>query len=65
MAEDGKAVLVISSEHFELFGLCDRVLVMGNGELQGQLLPQHYSEANLLRLAMSSGENNTNGEPDE
>jgi ribose transport system ATP-binding protein len=65
MAEDGKAVLVISSEHFELFGLCDRILVMGNGELQGELLPQDYSEANLLRLAMSSGNNDTNGESDE
>ena len=37
LAEAGKAVLVISSEHQELFGLCDRVLVMGEGELRGEL----------------------------
>jgi ribose transport system ATP-binding protein len=53
MAEAGKAVLLISSEHQELFGLCDRVLVMGEGELRGELTPQNYSEENLLSLAIS------------
>ncbi len=33
LAEAGKAVLVISSEHQELFGLCDRILVMGEGRV--------------------------------
>ena len=62
MAEDGKAVMVISSEHQELFGICDRVLVMGNGELQGELLPPDYSEENLLHLAMTSGPIQKGGE---
>jgi ribose transport system ATP-binding protein len=52
LAEGGKAVLVISSEHQELFGLCDRILVMGEGEIRGELLPPDYSEENLLSLAM-------------
>ena len=52
LAEQGKAVLVISSEHQELFGLCDRILVMGGGALRGELLPADYSEENLLSLAM-------------
>ena len=52
MAAEGKAVLVISSEHLELFGLCDRVLVMGEGRLRGELHPADYSEENLLTLAM-------------
>jgi ribose transport system ATP-binding protein len=52
LAQDGKAVLVISSEHQELFGLCDRVLVMAEGELRGELTPERYSEENLLSLAM-------------
>ncbi len=52
MAAAGKAVLVISSEHLELFGLCDRVLVMGEGTLRGELQPADYSEENLLALAM-------------
>jgi ribose transport system ATP-binding protein len=52
LAAAGKAVLVISCEHQELFGLCDRVLVMGEGELRGELLPDAYSEENLLSAAM-------------
>jgi ribose transport system ATP-binding protein len=52
LAEEGKAVLVISSEHQELFGLCDRILVMGEGEIRGELWPSDYSEENLLSLAM-------------
>ncbi|WP_349581658.1 sugar ABC transporter ATP-binding protein [Sulfitobacter sp. NFXS29] len=54
MASEGKAVLVISSEHAELFGLCDRVLVMGEGRLHGELLPPDYTEEKLLTLSMSS-----------
>ncbi len=53
LAEAGKAVLVISSEHQELFGLCDRVLVMGEGRIRGELLPDAYSEENLLALAIA------------
>ncbi len=53
MAAEGKAIIVISSEHHELFGLCDRVLVMREGTLTGALMPDEYSEANLLKLAMS------------
>ena len=53
LAEEGKAVLVISSEHQELFGLCDRILVMSEGQLRGELAPADYSEEKLLSLAIS------------
>ena len=62
LAEAGKAVLVISSEHQELFGLCDRVLVMGEGRLRGELRPPDYSEENLLSLAISRQEPPNQGE---
>ncbi|HEX3982225.1 MAG TPA: sugar ABC transporter ATP-binding protein [Acidisoma sp.] len=52
LAAAGRAILVISSEHQELFGLCDRVLVMAEGALRGMLLPEDYSEEKLLALAM-------------
>ena len=52
LAAAGRAILVISSEHQELFGLCDRILVMAEGELRGTLLPNEYSEEKLLALAM-------------
>ncbi len=52
LAADGKAVIVISSEHAELFGLCDRVMVMGNGELRGFLMPDEFEEERLLTLSI-------------
>ena len=52
LAAEGRAVLVISSEHIELFGLCDRILVMREGELTGALTPEDYTEEKLLKLAM-------------
>jgi ribose transport system ATP-binding protein len=53
LAAEGRAVLVISSEHQELFGLCDSILVMGDGELRGELTPERYSKEALLSLAMA------------
>jgi ribose transport system ATP-binding protein len=53
LAAAGKAVIVISSEHAELFGLCDRVLVMGEGEMRGILFPEDYEEEKLLTLSMT------------
>jgi ribose transport system ATP-binding protein len=53
LAEEGKAVLVISSEHMELFGLCDRIIAMGQGEVRGELAPQDYSEERLLGMTMT------------
>ena len=55
LAEEGKAVLVISSEHMELFGLCDRIIAMGGGEVRGHLTPVEYSEERLLSMIMTGG----------
>lgn len=60
LAAEGKAVLVISSEHAELFGLCDRVLVMGEGALRGALMPDEFTEEKLLSLSMNSAGSDRN-----
>ena len=45
LAAEGRAVLVISSEHLELFGLCDRVLGhAGRASDRKPSRPQDYSE---------------------
>ena len=54
LAAEGCAILVISSEHLELFGLCDRILVMREGQLTGELSPEDFAEEKLLKLAMAS-----------
>ena len=35
LAEQGKGVIMVSSEMPELLGICDRILVMSNGQLAG------------------------------
>ncbi|HTB64531.1 MAG TPA: sugar ABC transporter ATP-binding protein [Opitutales bacterium] len=50
LANEGKALLVISSELPELIGLCGRILVMREGKLAGELTRTQFSEAALMRL---------------
>lgn len=37
MVENGKSVIMISSEMPELIGMCDRIYVMNEGEIKGEL----------------------------
>jgi ribose transport system ATP-binding protein len=53
-AADGGAVLFISSEIEELFGLCDRILVMRNGELRDELMPTEFNNERILRSAFGA-----------
>lgn len=55
LAENGVAILVISSETTELMGLCDRIMVMKNGSVQGTLSKNEFSEEQILRLAIGAG----------
>jgi ABC-type sugar transport system ATPase subunit len=51
LAEQGVSVLLISSEMPEILGMCDRVLVMREGRLAGELSKAQASEEGLLSLA--------------
>ncbi len=53
LARDGVAVLLISSELPELIGMSDRILVMRDGELAGEL-PAGASEPEIMGLAMAA-----------
>ncbi|UED83259.1 sugar ABC transporter ATP-binding protein [Streptomyces profundus] len=50
LAQEGLAVLLISSELPELIGMSDRVLVMAEGRIAGEL-PAGPSEEEIMRLA--------------
>lgn len=52
LAEEGIAVLVISSDLPEVLALADNVMVMRDGQLAGQLPRHEASEAAVLRLAI-------------
>jgi ribose transport system ATP-binding protein len=51
LAEGGVGVAVISSEMPELIGLCDRVLVVSEGRISGELSGTDLTETNIMTLA--------------
>jgi len=51
LADEGRAVVVISSELMELIGLCHRVAVMRAGTLQATLAADHLTEEELIAHA--------------
>ncbi|MCX5214723.1 sugar ABC transporter ATP-binding protein [Kitasatospora sp. NBC_00240] len=53
LAKEGVALLVISSELPEVLGLADRVVVMQNGRITGELGRAEASEEAILALAMA------------
>jgi ABC-type sugar transport system ATPase subunit len=53
LAHEGVAVLVVSSELPEVLGLADRIYVMANGGIAGELARSDASEEAILALAMT------------
>jgi ribose transport system ATP-binding protein len=51
LADSGVAVIMVSSEMEEVIGLSDRVLVMHEGAIQGELSGEQMTEENIMRLA--------------
>ena len=52
LAKQGKAIIMISSEMAELLGMSDRVCVMCNGRLTGELTKkEEMSQANVMQFA--------------
>lgn len=50
LASRGLAILMISSELPELIALCDRILVLREGRMTGELHREQFSETALMRL---------------
>ncbi len=56
LADKGAGVLIISSEIEELIGICDRILVMSNGEIKRCFLKDEFDREKILRSALRSEE---------
>jgi len=54
LASTGVAILIISSELPEVLGLADRIVVMQNGAVTGELTHAEATEERVLALAMAS-----------
>ena len=58
LAKEGKAVIVISSEMAEVMGICDRILVMAEGRINGEVQREEFSQ----EVIMGYASNTTGGE---
>jgi rhamnose transport system ATP-binding protein len=56
LAEQGKAILMISSELPEILGMSDRVAVLQNGRVAGVLDRQQATQPKVLALALGHAE---------
>ena len=63
LAKQGKAVLMISSELPEILGMTDRIIVMNEGRIHGEItdVPSATQEA-WMRLATSQARSEGSGE---
>ena len=57
LAEQGRSIIVVSSELPEILRVSDRVLVMRRGFAEGELSRAEATEENILRLAVSGAQN--------
>jgi ribose transport system ATP-binding protein len=55
LAEEGKALLVISSELPEVLAIADRIVVMSEGALRGELDARTATAEQILALALPTG----------
>ena len=53
LAEEGRSIIVISSELPEILRLCDTVIVMRGGEMAGRLARSEFSEEAVMGLAIT------------
>jgi putative multiple sugar transport system ATP-binding protein len=50
LADEGKGILVISSELPEILGICDRIYVMSEGRISGEVNRKIANQENLMHL---------------
>ena len=51
LADEGKAILMISSDMPEILGMSDRIIVISHGRITGELSKNEFSQVRILELA--------------
>ena len=54
LADQGRGVLMISSEMPELLGMCDRIYVMNEGRIVGELSREEASQEKIMAMIIQS-----------
>lgn len=58
MVDNGVSVVIVSSDLQELMHLSDRIIVMNNGEISGELQASNFNQETFMELAIKSNEVN-------
>ncbi|MFA5467779.1 MAG: sugar ABC transporter ATP-binding protein [Sphaerochaetaceae bacterium] len=53
LAKQGVAIIMISSELPEILGMSDRIVVMHEGRVKGELMRQEATQENIMQMAIS------------
>lgn len=56
LAKQGKAIIVISSEMPEIIGTCDRIYVINEGKIAGELTKSEVTQEKIMKCIMQSNE---------
>jgi len=62
LADEGKAILVISSEMPEILGLCDRIYIMNEGRIVGEQYRDEASQESIMKCIMQSNRGEYSGD---
>lgn len=54
LADEGKAIILISSELPEILGMSDRIYVMNEGRIVGELSREEASQESIMKCIMLS-----------
>ena len=54
LVAEGKSVLIISSELPEILGICDRIYVMNEGKIVGEMLQEEATQEAIMQCIMQS-----------
>lgn len=57
LADQGKCIVVISSELPEILGTCDRIYIMNEGRMVGEMPKEEASQENIMRCILQSSQN--------
>lgn len=57
LKREGVVVIIVSSELPEVMGISDRILVMCNGRITGEVDPRHTTEEEIMTYATQFGDN--------
>lgn len=60
MVKEGKAVVMISSDLPELLGMCDRIYIMNEGKMMGELSASEATQERIMDKILSTNEEKKN-----